>query len=353
MARTAAVVGGGIGGLTAAIALRRAGWQVTGYERAEALPAAGTALGIWPAALRALERIGVDARAVGRPQPSGALLRPDGRRLAAIDMDALTARVGEPVRLITRPTLLRLLFDALPAGTVQLGAPVTDLAALRSEYDLVVGADGVHSAVRVAAFGPRYRPRPVGSIAWRGSVPQGVASGAEVWGSGTKFGYTPRQDGRTNFYAVSRVPAGRRPADDLAELKRLFGDWSEPVPTIVAGIDPETLLRHEIVDLRPPLPSYVAGPVVLLGDAAHAMTPDLGQGGCQAIVDAVTLADCLAGGADTARGLAAYDRARRRRTQRIVRMSRLAGRLGQVRHLVWLRDAALRLAVRSGPPGAD
>ncbi|BCJ35279.1 monooxygenase [Actinocatenispora thailandica] len=338
--------------MTAAIALHRAGWRVAGFERAAALPATGTALGIWPAALRALERIGVDARSVGRPQPSGALLRPDGRPLAEIDMDALTARVGEPVRLINRPTLLRLLFAALPAGTVRLDRPVTDLGALRAEYDLVVGADGVHSAVRAAAFGPRYRARPVGSVAWRGSVPLRLPSGAEVWGSGTKFGYTPQQDGRTNFYAVTRAPAGWRPADDLAELTRLFGSWAEPVPTIVAGIDPAGLLRHEIVDLRPPLPSYVAGSVVLLGDAAHAMTPDLGQGGCQAIVDAVTLADCLGTGDDIAAGLAGYERLRRRRTQRIVRMSRLAGRLGQVRRLVWLRNAALRLAIRSGPPAA-
>lgn len=346
MSRTAAIVGGGVGGLTAAIALRRAGWQVTGYERVDALPATGTALGIWPAALRALDRIDVDARVVGRPQRAGGLYRPDGRELAVVDPEALATRAGEAVQLITRPDLLRLLFEALPAGTVRFGSPVADVPALTERYELVVGADGVGSAVRGATFGPRYRARYTGVLAWRGSVPLRLSAGGEVWGRGSKFGYTPQHDGRTNFYATRRAPAGWRPDDPLAELRRLFGHWADPVPEVLARVDPDTLLCHEVVDLRPALPSYVSDRVALLGDAAHAMTPDLGQGGCQAIVDAVTLAECLPAGVDLATGLARYDRLRRRRTQRIVRASRFAGRLGQVRHVVGLRDAAVRLATR-------
>ncbi|GGM03506.1 FAD-dependent oxidoreductase [Micromonospora yangpuensis] len=347
------VVGGGIGGLAAAIGLRRAGWQVTVLERATGLPVTGTGLGIWPAALRALGALGVgeQARRRGRPQLGGEFRRPDGSRIASMDMRKLIRRYGETVHLITRPALLAVLAEALPDGVVRFGTPVTDLAGLTDRYDLVVGADGLRSVVRAGLYGDRYPLRHTGTVAWRGVAPVEVAVGGETWGRGTKFGVTPEGPGRTNWYAVRTAPPGWRPAaGDLAELRRLFGDWHDPVPRLLDAMTPDEVLRHDVHDLTP-LPSYVGGRVALLGDAAHAMTPDLGQGACQALIDAVSLAECLGAGVEVAAGLRAYDQSRRPPTQRMAVLARRAGRLGQVRHATRLRDGLLRLALAAGPPG--
>ncbi|MEJ3744588.1 FAD-dependent monooxygenase [Actinomycetes bacterium KLBMP 9797] len=348
----AAVVGGGIGGLAVANGLIRAGWRVTVYERAGGQPTTGTGLGIWPSALKALDRIGLGAttRAAGRRQPSGAIRRPDGSRIAAIDVDKVERRQGEPVYLLSRPALLGVLADALPAGTVHYGAAVDDPAALRDRYDVVIGADGINSAVRRAVFGAEPGLRHAGVIAWRGTVALDIDAGSETWGRGAKFGLTPQESGLTNWYAVR--PAAEDfvpPGGDLAELRRLFGEWHEPIPRVLDLVDANTVLRHPLHYLAP-LPSYTAGNVALLGDAAHAMTPDLGQGACQALIDAVALAGALSGAADVPAGLRRYDEDRRPPTQKLAAMSLRASRLSRMRRLLPVRDLLVRGALAAGPP---
>ncbi|MFI7069671.1 FAD-dependent monooxygenase [Micromonospora sediminicola] len=348
----AVVVGGGVGGLAAGVGLRAAGWEVTVLERSAGLPETGTGLGIWPGAMRALDTLGVgdEVRRRGRRQVGGAIRRPDGSRIATIDVDRLERRHGEPVHLVTRPVLLAVLAAALPGPVLRLAAPVTDPRALLDAYDLVVGADGINSVVRVALHGDRYPLRHAGAVAWRGVVDTEVPEGGETWGRGRKFGLTPAGPGRTNWYAAVSLPEGHpAPTDDRAELRRLFGDWHRPVPQVLDALTPDGILRHEIRDLTP-LPSYVGDRTALLGDAAHAMTPDLGQGACQALIDAVALADCLRAADDLPAGLRAYDRRRRRPTQRIAAGARWAGRLAQARRLLPVRDAVLRLALAAGPP---
>ncbi len=351
MARKAAVVGGGIGGLAAAVALTRAGWQTDIYERASGLPETGTGLGIWPNALRALDRLGLGeaARARGRRQPNGAITRPDGSKIATIDTARLERRLGEPVYLLSRPALLSLLASAAPP--IHFGTAVADPRELQASYGLVVGADGIHSATRRAVFGQAAGLVYSGWTVWRGTVRLDLESGGEVWGRAHKFGFTPQEPGHTNWYAVRTAPEGYRPPDgDLAELRGLFGRWHDPVPRILDRLDLDGVLRHDLHYLEA-LPSYVRGNVALLGDAAHAMTPDLGQGACQAMIDAVALGEALGAEPGVPQALARYDRERRKPTQHLVAMSIRASRLARMRRALPLRDVILRAALAFGPPG--
>lgn len=339
-----AVLGGGIGGLTAAAGLRQAGWPVDVFERAPALPAVGTALGMWPSALRALDAIGVgDAvRRCGRRQTGGAFLRPDGSRIVEI-----TVRGPEPVYLISRPALLRLIADA--AGEVRFGIE-TELAEL-AEYDVVIAADGVRSRSRDELFGPGHRPRYAGVTAWRGTAAGDVGTVTETWGDGASFGITPQEGGRRNWFAcVPAPPEWQAPGGELAALRARFGGWHGEVRSVLAELTEPDVLRHDLYQLGRPLPSFVKGNGALIGDAAHAMTPNLGRGACEALIDAVALTTALTSGEPVPEALAAYDTARRRPTQRMVRAAWLMSRLTHTRRLTRLRDVAVRFALTVGSP---
>jgi 2-polyprenyl-6-methoxyphenol hydroxylase-like FAD-dependent oxidoreductase len=329
------VVGGGIGGLVAAARLRGEGWDVRVVERADALPETGTALGLWPAAMAALDAIGVgdEARAQARRQGRATLLRPDGSRIAALTR-------AEPVLLLSRPPLLRLLHKA--AGDVEFGVTITELTG----YDLIVAADGINSAARTTLFGDCYRPKYAGVTAWRGTVDGDTADFSETWGEGARFGITPQEGDRTNWYACVRASERTRlPGGEAAAVREHFGHWHGEVRRVLAGITEHTLVRNDLYYLARPLPSYVAGRMALIGDAAHAMTPDLGRGACEAMVDAVTLADSVSALGVEA-GLRRYDQLRRRPTQRMVRASVLVSRLAHARRFTRVRDTVLGLAIR-------
>jgi 2-polyprenyl-6-methoxyphenol hydroxylase-like FAD-dependent oxidoreductase len=354
MGQRALVIGGGIGGLASAIALSRAGWDVAVHERAPELPASGTALGIWPEAVHALDRLGLgeELRRSGRPQAPGVLRRQDGTRVATLDTGKLERRTGEPVYLVSRPALLGLLYAVLPAGTVRFSTKVTDPAALAEEHDVLVGADGINSRVRGTMFGPGFAARYSGVVTWRGVVDLEVESGGETWAPGRKFGFTPLESGRTNWYGTLRTAEGHEPADgDLAELARLFGTWHDPIPRIVREIKPDDVLRHSLHHLDPPLPSFVRDNVALLGDAAHAMPPDLGQGACQALIDGLVLGECLVDSANVGVALAEYDRLRRRRSQRVAAMARRVSAISYAKRCTGLRDLAVRAALAVTTPG--
>ncbi|MES4908582.1 MULTISPECIES: FAD-dependent monooxygenase [unclassified Streptomyces] len=376
----AVVIGAGVGGLTAAAALHRSGWAVTVLERAATLEPVGAAISLTPNAQRALDviELGDEIRALAAWRSDGELRAPGGRRLARMDGAAATARYGGPTVLLHRATLTSLLASRLPGDRVRAGAAAeladpgavgrparVTVADEEFEAELVVAADGIHSAARRALFPGRPGPRYAGFTTWRilAPAPEQPFTPHETWGRGRFWGTQPLLDGRIYAYAAAFTPEdGRAPDDEKAELLRLFGDWHRPIPDVLAAVEPGDVLRHDIHHQTEPLPAYHRGRTALIGDAAHAMAPTLGQGGNQAIEDAVVLAHHLAAAnhadpadpanpADLPGALAAYTRDRLPRTMDIVRRSARTSRMSALSSApaVALRDAALTAVSRLVP----
>jgi 2-polyprenyl-6-methoxyphenol hydroxylase-like FAD-dependent oxidoreductase len=342
----AVVAGGGIGGLAAAVALHRRGIDVIVLERAGQPDTAGAALSLWPNALRGLDQLGIGDQVRQHATLGGnsGIRRPDGRWLARARLGrAIETRFGDPLVIVHRATLAQLLSGQLPPGTIRYATTVTgvqpgELAAAASVHtidgdqhaDLVVAADGIRSTLRTALFPGTPGPRYAGYTAWRMIVDDpGGTEPAETWGpDGQRFAIVPIADGRCYCYATADIPAGTAFDDDAAELRRRFASWHTPIGALLAPLTRHDVLRNDIEEL-PPLPAMHRARVALLGDAAHAMTPDLGQGACQAIEDAVVLAASVSPHDPTTVNLALqrYTAARLPRTTAIGHRSRTAGAL--------------------------
>ncbi|WP_104168940.1 FAD-dependent monooxygenase [Arthrobacter sp. SX1312] len=313
---TATVVGAGIAGLTVAVGLHRAGWSVQVLEQEQTVRASGTAVLLQRTAVNGLESLGlgpgIDARAIPL---TGLQLRTRG------GLPISPSRPPSGAVLIERADLAGLLRDSLPEPALVLGHPLVagDLASACADAALVVGADGVHSTLRGALFGRAYRATATGTTVWRGTAEVTTAGLTEYWGQRRRFGISGRPSGGTNWYATATatVPPARRMSgqEESEELQRLFGHWDGAVAATVASIGEGSVLRHDIHHLARRLPRYQLGNVALIGDAAHAMTPDLGRGANEAILDALSLVGNLEAHDRVDRALAAYDRSRRRVTQ--------------------------------------
>jgi 2-polyprenyl-6-methoxyphenol hydroxylase-like FAD-dependent oxidoreductase len=355
MALRIMIVGGGIGGLNAAIALRNDGHDVVVLERAPHMELIGAGITLFANAMRALDRLGVgDAvRAQGAAARWSAILRADGRELAQVPSDLLDGAVA-----LHRGDLQAILRQA--AGDVRLGVEITSVEqdeqgvvvrgdGVEERGEVLIGADGLNSVVRraVAPAGPRY----AGYTAWRGISPLTVDAGrmTETWGVGERFGLVDIGQ-RTYWFATKNAHEAEpdEPAGGKAELQRRFSRWHEPIAAVLDTTDASAILRNDVYYLES-LPRWSSGRVVLLGDAAHATTPGVGQGAAQAIEDAVALAEQIAGNSDPAEAFARYESLRRPRAEYVQKISRRVDKAAQLASPVAsrIRDAIVRLLPES------
>jgi 2-polyprenyl-6-methoxyphenol hydroxylase-like FAD-dependent oxidoreductase len=347
------IVGGGIGGLAAAVALRREGFEPAVYERAPALLEVGAAIAVWPNAFRVFGHLGLGETVLARAGRirSARWLGRDGRRYNHFTFPETDA----PAVALHRADLQGALLRELPAESVHLGKTLAGFVEegeeVRARFDdgtevacdVLVGADGLHSRVRAQLLGdgePVYR----GYTVWRGvarlehaALQTGTAS--EIYGEGRRFGIGPVGLGRTGWWATANEPEAttESASEHGSKLKNLFDGWCAPVRELIEATPSETILRNAAYD-RPASARWGVGRVTLLGDAVHPMTPNLGQGGCVAVEDAAVLARCLAKYDDVRQALRAYESRRRTRAARIASYSRRYGVFGQ-----WQSSAATRL----------
>lgn len=337
---TITILGGGVAGLALAATLDTTAHDVVLIERSPGHSTVPTAFGIWPFALTALERVGLAEQVKER-----GLLLTSG----AITADSARHPVTMTVRdnnawLITRPALLQLFDEAVRDSVIREQRNVRDATALHG--DLVVAADGARSVVRTQIWGDE--PRDTGVVAIRGvlETPPDTALDRmhEFWGDGMLFGVGPNRLPHgigTNWYAATRRSEDA-PVSALGWARDAYRRFPELVRDTLAAADPEQTVVNTILESRS-VRTLVKDRYALVGDAAHAMSPNLGRGACEAIVDAITLGECLnENGLD---GVRHYDTSRRWAGQRtraasaMVRRVALSPRAGK---------AVVRMAARLG-----
>ncbi|WP_051215454.1 FAD-dependent monooxygenase [Granulicoccus phenolivorans] len=272
------IVGGGVAGLALAAALDPELWRVTIFEQREKLPTVESAMGMWPIAQKALAYLGLhDLLNAAVPCKKVVISTADGRPLLALRTN---------IKLLTRPALAQALTDRLPETVKVEHLRIVDIGDLPG--DLVIGADGVHSRVRKWHWGTNAHGLDTWVVRGTAAIPPMVGRLTEWWGEGMLFGMSPNMGDSTNWYATVRQNPGL-PAEALEEIRFTHRDYPRAVQRVLAATDPEQAVVHRVFT-APLTTSLVRGRAVLIGDAAHGMTPNVARGACESLVDAVTLA---------------------------------------------------------------
>jgi 2-polyprenyl-6-methoxyphenol hydroxylase-like FAD-dependent oxidoreductase len=333
----AIICGGGVGGLSAGLALRRVGWDVTVYERSEELRVTGAGLNLWPNAGRALKSLGLarEYDALSVKVDRFLTVSTSGETLFERPADDWDTKYGAPATGIFRRDLSVMLGEALGWDHLRFGHELVEFTddgctveckfanGESASADLLVGADGIHSVTRQLLFGSiPYRPNQYHADRWRGlvrlaDVDFDPRAETEVFGDRSFFGTLPIGEGMGYWFASG--PAMENLDDFLAR----FGTWTNThVPkTIEATID-NNILQTELFDLAELPPQWSRGRVTLLGDAAHPMMPDMAQGASQTFVDAAALGQALEGANSVEDGVALYEDGRKPDAYRVVHLSR-------------------------------
>lgn len=353
------MVGGGIGGLSAAIALQQRGHEVTVFERARQLDRRGAGITLFGNGIRALGRLHLEDHVAkrGARARSSSILARSGRVLSRIPPDVLSGalalhRADLQAALASQCADVRLHAAAVAVGQERDAAWLQTQDGSRHDGDLLVGADGERSLVRESLSGPCLRYS--GYTAWRGICPvqRNPGQWTETWGCGGRFGLVDIGNDTTYWFATKNAPEQQpyRPEEQKRELTRRFAHWHPLIAEAIGSTEEVTITRTDVYYLGPPL-VWRRGRIALLGDAAHAATPAIGQGAAQAIEDAVALADSISRIRPLAAGLEQYERARRPPAEAALHFARRMDRAAQAERpmLCRLRDALVNVV----PSGAQ
>lgn len=350
--KEAVVVGGGIGGLASALSLTREGFKCRILERNTSLGVGGTGLTLWPNALRRLERLGLQDQILVHASPlkTGEIYDGHNRLLSKVDLSSIKEQSGLPLICVRRTDLYSVLLSALENVDITTSVVCTGyetrgnrVAALLAdggeiEADLLVAADGIRSKIRAQMLNEDPLTY-VGWMTWRGvaELPQGTFPAGlyrEFFGKGSRFGIFAIKEDLVYWYGTRNGPHDDRgPVDPAHKQEALgwFSGWPAPAQAVIEATRTEDLVRTGVFDTQP-LARWCDGRAVLLGDAAHPMTPDLGQGACQALEDALSLGECLQRSDSIPVALAAYEKLGGERTSPLVARSRRVGRMRQWHH---------------------
>jgi 2-polyprenyl-6-methoxyphenol hydroxylase-like FAD-dependent oxidoreductase len=337
------IIGGGIGGLTTAIALQQKGFSVTIYEAAPVIREVGAGLWVAANAINIFERLGFadEIKNAGNQLESSMLADHKGKPMSKVDFKKIINSYGNGTTTIHRARLQAILMSHVEKGSIEIGKRLKKIENTEgsvkvhfedgtiSESDILIGSDGIHSVVREQIFGT-VPLRFSNQTCWRGIAKmrlENTKNAAELWGtkSGLRSSYSQINDEEVYWYITKKEKEGTKKTTSEVKnyLVNLVSEFQSEIKNVLQNTDNEAIIQNDLSDLTP-MSSWHKGNIVLIGDAAHASTPNLGQGACQAIEDAYVLVECLAKNSNASpisEAFLAYEKLRMEKANFVVKTS--------------------------------
>ncbi|MFT5824082.1 MAG: 2-polyprenyl-6-methoxyphenol hydroxylase-like FAD-dependent oxidoreductase [Crocinitomix sp.] len=354
------IIGAGIGGLTTAIALEQKGFNVRIFEQAEEIKPVGAGIILANNAMQVYDKLGLKKiiEENGNHISTINLTTPNLKALSTIDLNHFEKKHGVKNVAIHRGTLQQILMDKLATTKINLNYKLNDVVKNETGHSLsfenglsvqsanLIGADGIHSKVRQHLFSNN-RIRHANQICWRGITTYTLPSALqhelnEAWGKNERFGFVQIAENKVYWYALKSFKHDKN-EHSLDDLAQSFDNYNSVIKNIIASSQKEQINKAEISDLKP-IKIWHKENVCLIGDAAHAATPNMGQGACQAIEDAYVLAECL-NKYETNRAYAEFQKLRIKKAQSVVKASWNIGKMAHISNpiLKAIRDQMMRM----------
>jgi len=358
------IIGAGIGGLTTAIALEKKGIKIRIFEQADQIKEVGAGIILANNAMQVYEKLGL--RKVieenGNPISSMNITKSNLKPLSKIDLSYFEQKHNTKNIAIQRGELQQILIDKLKSTEINLDHKLTTIVKNENGYDLnfengnqiksstILGADGLNSIVRQNIF-PNNSIRNANQICWRGvteyELPLNFRNELnEAWGKSERFGFVQIAENKVYWYALKSFKKNKNELS-INDLQKYFSSYNSIIKDIIHSTKKEHINTAEISDLQP-TNTWFKGNVCLIGDSAHATTPNMGQGACQAIEDAYVFSECL-NKYEITKAFSEYQKLRLPKAHQVVKTSWIIGKMAHLSNpiLIGLRNQMLRLTPTS------